>query len=82
MRLEMMGWLHIKTHADLVVLMVTVLMVLHHVLVRVMECGVEVVQHVIEVSFTLLCTRQMFHPICSLHYIMISLGSSHRFMHC
>ena len=59
-RLEMMGWLHIKTHADLVVLMVTVLMVLHHVLVRVIECGVEVVQHVIEV---LLCTRQMFHPI-------------------
>jgi len=45
----MMGWLHIKTHVDLVVLKVIISVVAHHEHVRVMAHGVVVVQHVREV---------------------------------
>jgi len=44
-----MGWLHTKTLADSVVLKVMISVVAYHVLVKVMELGVVVVQHVKEV---------------------------------
>jgi len=52
-----MGWLHTKTPADSVVLKVIISVVAHHVLVKVIELGVEVVQHVIEVR-SLRCIYQ------------------------
>ena len=50
MCLEMMRWLHTKTHVDSIVLKDIVLMVAYHVLVRVMEHGMVVMLHVIEVG--------------------------------